>query len=191
MPKPVMLGMLVIAAVLVIRPGNAGADEGAAWAALKQGGVVALMRHARAPGTGDPPGFRLDDCSTQRTLDDAGRAQAERIGQAFRDAGVRVDGVWSSRWCRCLETAELLGLGPVTPLPALDSFFQAPERRDPQLAALADWLAAARPEGVHVLVTHQVVISGVTGGWAASGATVVARPRSDGGVEVIGSIPPP
>src|SRR3546814_12946349 len=87
------------------RPAGAAETEEALWAALKQGGHVAIMRHATAPGFGDPEGFRLNDCSTQRNLSDAGRAQARRIGDAIRAHGVTIGRVLSSRWCRCLEPA--------------------------------------------------------------------------------------
>ena len=179
------------AMVLALATGEARADEAAAWRALEEGGAVAMMRHALAPGTGDPANFTLGDCATQRNLSEEGREQARRIGAMLRARDIAVDGVWSSQWCRCLETARLLDLGPAQELPPLNSFFRRPERRAPQLAALKDWLADVEPEGVHVLVTHQVVISGVTGDWATSGATVVVRPRDDGTVEVIGTIPPP
>jgi phosphohistidine phosphatase SixA len=185
-----VLGIAVVMALL-LAPAAARADAAAAWQALREGGVVALTRHALAPGTGDPPGFRLDDCSTQRNLNETGREQARRLGALFRERGVSVDGVWSSAWCRCLETAELLGLGPVTPLPALNSFFETPGQGPAQLRDLAAWLADRRPDGVLVLVTHQVVVTGATGVFPASGATVIARPRADGTLDVIGQIPPP
>ncbi len=165
------------------------------WELLKSGGTVALIRHARAPGFGDPPGFRLDACATQRNLSDEGRGQARRIGQRFRDNGVAVDKVISSEWCRCLETAELLGLGPVERFAALNSFFARPERREPQLSTLVPWLSDARPQGALVLVTHQVVISAITGTGARSGEIVVVRPNEgtagESAIEVLGSIPPP
>ena len=101
-----------------MRPASAADESEAAWQALAAGGHIAVMRHATAPGVGDPEGFRLEDCSTQRTLSEKGRGEARRIGEAFRARGVDVDDVYSSRWCRCLETAELLGLGPVQPLRA-------------------------------------------------------------------------
>ena len=188
--------LLVLACVLLatdVRAGERTPPE--LWALLKSGGTVALIRHARAPGFGDPPGFRLDDCATQRNLSDDGRGQARRIGQAFRDNGVAVDRVVSSEWCRCLETAELLGLGPVERFAALNSFFQRPERRDPQLAELLPWLGDVRPRGALVVVTHQVVISALTGTGTRSGEIVVVRPRDgvagEGAIEVLGSIPPP
>jgi len=190
--------LAVLSLVSVVAAADAGAGQRTAselWDLLKSGGHVALIRHARAPGFGDPPEFRLDDCATQRNLSDEGRGQARRIGQAFRDNGVTVDNVLSSEWCRCLETAALLGLGPVERFPALNSFFEMRENRDPQMKILVPWVRDARPQGVFVLVTHQVVISALTGLGAGSGEIVVVRPRGDTSgdspLEVLGSIPPP
>ncbi|MEM6421797.1 MAG: histidine phosphatase family protein, partial [Pseudomonadota bacterium] len=90
------------------------------------------MRHALAPGTGDPAAFELRDCATQRNLDARGRAQAVATGQMIRDAGIRIDAVLSSQWCRCLDTARLLDLGPVIEEPALNSFFRDRARGRPQ-----------------------------------------------------------
>jgi phosphohistidine phosphatase SixA len=186
---PVRFLLLVLVAT-VAGAASAGADGEAAWRALAEGGHVALIRHATAPGIGDPPGFRLDDCATQRNLSASGRAEAERIGDAFRARGIAVEAVYSSRWCRCLETAERLGLGPVTPWPALDSFFERPERRGAQTAELTARLAADPPSAARVLVTHQVNIGALTAVDARAGEIVVVRPGT-GGVEVVGRIPPP
>src|SRR4051794_34222309 len=92
---------------------DARADSAEAWAALHAGRHVALMRHADAPGAGDPADFRVDDCATQRNLSTKGRADAARIGARLRSAGIAVDRVLSSPWCRCMDTATLLALGPV------------------------------------------------------------------------------
>jgi len=90
-------------------------DSKEAWAALVTGGHVALIRHGNAPPGygGDPPGFKIDDCKTQRNLDELGREQARALGETFRKHGVRVDRILSSPWCRCLETARLMAVGPV------------------------------------------------------------------------------
>ncbi|HYN39492.1 MAG TPA: histidine phosphatase family protein [Rhodospirillales bacterium] len=170
----------------------AAADDGAepAWRALQSGGHVALMRHATAPGTGDPPGFRLDDCTTQRTLSAEGRAEARRIGAAFRARNVRVAGVWSSQWCRCLETAELLDLAPPVPLPVLNSFFEERGEEAARTAALQAWLAERQPGGTIILVTHQVNITALTGIVPRSGETIVAKPLPGGGLAIVGRIPP-
>ena len=112
---------------------------------LDQGGYVLMVRHARAPGTGDPDHIRLGDCATQRNLDDEGRAQARRLGTRLRAAGVAAAEVYSSQWCRCLETAALMDLGPVEELPALNSFHQRPADRQPNLKALRRF--PGRPAG--------------------------------------------
>jgi 8-oxo-(d)GTP phosphatase len=114
--------LLSLGLVTASTPLAAGAVE--MLADLSEPGTLLLLRHALAPGTGDPPGFVLGDCSTQRNLSDAGREQARALGERLRQAGIVQARIYSSRWCRCMETAELLELGPVQPLPALDSFFQ-------------------------------------------------------------------
>ena len=84
------------------------------------GGHILMIRHALAPGTGDPANFQIGDCSTQRNLDDRGRDQARAIGDWLRSKGITSARIYSSQWCRCLETAKLLKLGPVAELPALN-----------------------------------------------------------------------
>jgi len=164
----------------------AGADE-AAWRALGRPGAVAVMRHALAPGTGDPPGFVLGDCSTQRNLDARGREQARRTGEAIRARGVAVDRVATSQRCRARETAELLGLGPVQELPALNSFFADGSAREDQTRAVEAHLRALPATARVVLVTHQVNITALTGAHPRSGEVIVgAMGRS--GFEVMGSI---
>ena len=179
----------VLALVLLLAVAPARGDE-ALWTALAEGGHVALMRHALAPGTGDPEGFRLDDCSTQRNLDQTGRGQARRTGEAFRERGVRVGQVFSSQWCRCLETAKLLALGEVYPFPPLNSFFGDRERGPKQTAAVRALLANTDAEGPSlVMVTHQVNITALTGIFPRSGEIVVLRLGGPDIFETIGTIP--
>jgi phosphohistidine phosphatase SixA len=150
------------------------------WPQLAAGGQAVLLRHAIAPGTGDPPTFKLGDCSTQRNLSAAGRQQAWRIGAAFRHHGVKVDKVYTSQWCRCQDTAELLGLGPVEPLPLLNSFFENRSAGKAQTAALENFLTRASFSGVVIMVTHQVNITALTGVYPSSGeAVVVGAPESE------------
>ena len=163
-------------------PGVAAAND---WAALDEPGAVAIMRHALAPGTGDPAGFELGDCATQRTLDDLGRAQARAIGAAFRDRGIRFDQVLTSQWCRCRETADLLGLGPVSEAPPLNSFFQDRSTSAAQTEQARALIAGA--SGPLMLVTHQVNISALTGRFTRSGEVLVIRAQDDD-VEVLGNI---
>jgi len=146
----------------------------------------AILRHAIAPGTGDPPGFTLGDCTTQRNLDDRGRAQARAIGAAIRDTGVTIDHVLTSQWCRSAETAALLDLGPVREEAALNSFFSDRSTEPAQTGALRQLLAALPAEETAVLVSHQVNITALTGIYPRSGEVVILRVAEDGGLETIG-----
>jgi len=138
-----MVSFLAILFVLVGLPDAARADE-ALWELLQAGGQVAVIRHASTvPGFGDPPGFRPDDCSTQRNLSEAGREESRRIGAAFRKRGVPVERVLSSRWCRCLETARL-AFGSAEPWPPLDSFFDD-RSREPEQTRRVRMLIGGRP----------------------------------------------
>lgn len=158
-------------------PRNAEAGISAFSEALASPGTHVILRHARAPGTGDPPGFRLHDCTTQRNLDDRGRAQAMRLGAALRETGAAFDGVLSSQWCRCRDTADRLGLGPVTEEPALNSFFAARGDGAAQTRDLRDLLRKAGGRRL-VLVTHQVNITALTGSGVSSGEAFVIRMNS-------------
>lgn len=159
--------------------------------ALQTDGTIVLVRHANAPGVGDPPAFRIGDCATQRNLDDEGRAQARRVGEQLRTLGARVTTVWSSQWCRTEETARLAFPGvAVRAEPAFNSFFgaqhQADQQRQTALARLAPW----RGPGVLVVVTHQVNITALTRANPASGEAVVARMQA-GQLVPIGRVPAP
>jgi phosphohistidine phosphatase SixA len=159
---------------------------------LNEGGYALMLRHATAPGVGDPEDFRLGDCATQRNLSDEGRAQARRLGERLRAQGITSAEVYSSQWCRCLETAALLDLGPVEPLPALNSFFSRRADRAPNLDALRRFLADLPEDGAPViLVTHQVTISAMTGMGAASGEAAVLAVDGTGRPPVVGTIEPP
>ena len=165
----------------------AWADENP-WQALRSGTAVGLLRHALAPGVGDPAQFRLEDCATQRNLSAAGRQQARAIGAAFRRNGLATARVLSSRWCRCLDTARLLDLGPVEAFPPLDSFFSHPERADSQTAALREFLGRPYAGPPRVLVTHQVNITALANVVPRSGELIVVQPLADGRVRVIGRL---
>lgn len=143
---------------------------------LPQQGHAILLRHALAPGTGDPSNFTLNDCSTQRNLNSRGRDQSRAIGAWLREQGAAQVQVYSSQWCRCLETAELLGMGAVRELPALNSFFQRRQDRGPNLRALGEFFAIQPLDGdLIVLVTHQVTVTAQTGIFPSSGEGVLLK----------------
>lgn len=159
--------------------------------ALVQPGRVLMLRHANAPGYGDPPGFRIGDCRTQRNLDERGRAQARATGERLRALGIREARVYSSQWCRALETARLLGLGEVRELPALNSFFQGHAEREPTLATLRDFLARQTADGPPlILVTHQVVINAFAEEVPASGGGSIFALDGMGGLHWITATQP-
>jgi len=177
-----------LAIMLCLAPGPAAAADADLWDALRSEGHLALLRHGLAPGTGDPAAFDLEDCSSQRNLSGQGRDQAQRIGARFRANGITEARLFSSQWCRCLETAKLLGLGPVEPLPALNSFYERLEDRDKQTWDLTDWLAGQSLATPLVLVTHQVNITALTGVYPASGELVIVKRSEAGVLSVIGTI---
>ena len=146
--------------------------------ALQTSNHVLLMRHALAPGVGDPPHYRLNDCQTQRNLSAEGRQQAVRIGQWLKAQGVQSAEVFSSVWCRCQETARLLDLGAPTVEPALASFFdemhQAPSRTQALQAFIAERLRQKRGKAL-ILVTHHVNIHAFMGENIGSGDMVLAK----------------
>ena len=151
-------------------------------------GVVFLMRHALAPGMGDPQNFDVNDCKTQRLLSDEGRLQAQMVGEKFRQSGLKSARVKSSQWCRCKETARLLKLGVVEEIQFLNSFFDTPEREGPQTTALRKWLFEQASSSGLILVTHQVNITALTGVVPSSGELVVIRLKKPFAIEVVGTI---
>lgn len=164
-----------------------------------------LVRHALAPGTGDPQEVVIDDCSTQRNLNDEGREQSARIGRLLQQAGLPDLEIFTSQWCRCRETAEIARgslmrasgsasadkLPQVEDLPALNSFFSQYEERESQTVEVKQWLddrAQSGTERLALLVSHQVNITALSGAYPSSGEIVVVEFR-DGEVNVIASVP--
>ena len=188
----------VLAILLMVGPGLAGDDSSDAWAALAKGGHVALIRHGNAPPGygGDPPGFRFDDCKTQRNLDDVGREQARALGEAFRKHGVRVDRIVSSPVCRCLETGQLMAVGAVetswTLLPDIGSGAT-------RVVGLEEMVSSWRGPGTLVLVTHGLTVGRLTGFTLEQAETLVLQPTPEKlpvgqlprGGRLAGRIPPP
>jgi phosphohistidine phosphatase SixA len=176
--------------ITILYPGSGFSSDGTTglWAALKTGDSFVLLRHASAPGMGDPEYFNVEDCSTQRNLSDAGRKQAIAIGDLFRVHGIEKARVLSSQWCRCLDTATLLNLGSVEVLPYLNSFFQQYQRRESQTESLMKWIDKQSFEQTVVLVTHQVNITSLTGVYPSSGELVIVNRSKSGALSVQGSI---
>lgn len=165
---------------------SAAAEASATPAALRLGRAAdefLLMRHADAPGFSDPDNFRLDDCATQRNLGEQGRRQAQALGRWFQTQGLLNVEVWASPWCRCIDTARLLGLGEPQQKAFLGSFFRARDKADDHTRRLREALAqrlAARASKPLIAVTHQVNISAYTGVSVGSGEVLRVRIQSDG-----------
>lgn len=182
--------VILLAYIAIMHPvsGLCSENDVDLWKSLRLGSSFVLLRHAIAPGTGDPDHFVLGNCLTQRNLSDAGREQAAAIGTLFRDNRIQNARVFSSQWCRCLETAELLKLGPVEELPLLNSFFQHYERGDIQTHQLKEWIGGQNLIHPLVLVTHQVNITSLTNFYPASGELVFATRLESGKISFLGSI---
>jgi broad specificity phosphatase PhoE len=176
------LGVLLLAAAPV-------AADDVIWALLKGGGQVAMMRHATAPGTFDPPGMRLDDCATQRNLDEQGREEARRIGAAFRARGIPVDKVLSSRWCRCVDTARL-AFGRVELWEPIDGARPASDLETRRTAEVRRFVSTPFSGGNVILVTHNFNIRALTGLSTLSGEIVVLTPRGNDRFEIAGRLTP-
>lgn len=166
----------------------AQADDDKLRDLLQTPGVHAIMRHALAPGNSDPAGFRVDDCSTQRNLDGAGRAQSRAIGAALRDLGAAFDQVRTSQWCRCKETAALLDLGEPVEDPVLNSFFDDRSTSGVQTDALEAFLRALPMDRRVMIVTHQVNILALTGRSTGSGEVFFISVGTDGEISVVGEL---
>lgn len=184
---------LLLAALLVgVSVGAAPAlAQSDAWALLKQAGHVVFMRHSEAPGSGgygDPPGYRLDDCATQRNLSEDGRAHARRTGEAFAKNGVTFDRVLTSLWCRCRDTA-LLAMGrEAEPMQALSNLVGRQQHAAAQVEAVRAYLAGLDAGTRVLLVTHGIVINALTGISPASGEMVIVRPGPGGAPVVAGRL---
>lgn len=180
---------------LIVTSALAADASSDAWNALVEGGHVALIRHGNAPGPslgqgGDPPGFRIDDCMTQRNLDEVGRAQARALGEAFRTRGARVARILSSPWCRCLETARLMAVGPVETSWALVPATERNPNAAAALRALKEMVSGWRGPDTLVLVTHGFTVRALLGIVPGQAETVVLKPTPgrEAGAQVVGRI---
>lgn len=179
-------GLRALAAVLLLA--SAAAQAQSDWRAVADGTIV-LFRHANAPGIGDPDHFKLNDCSTQRNLDDTGRQQARTLGAQFRARNIAVGRVLTSQWCRTRETAQLAFPGVPVDAPAFNSFFGDRSTSEAQTAQALRTLTAWRGPGVLVVVTHQVNISALTDVGSGSAEGIIVKPVGDR-LQVLGRVQP-
>jgi broad specificity phosphatase PhoE len=181
--------VLLVAIAIWVLPAPAAASD-AVWSLLRGGGQVVMLRHGTTtPGVGDPPGFRLEDCATQRNLSEEGRSESRRIGAAFRARGIPMGQVLSSPWCRCLETARL-AFGRAEPWTALNNLFGNRSREAEQVAAMRERVSQRPAGGNLVLVTHGSTIQALTGQSVAMGEFLVVTPEGGGRFRVAGRVPP-
>ena len=160
------------------------ADDAAAWAALKAGGHAVLLRHATTdPGVGDPPGYKLGDCPSQRNLSAPGRDQARALGERVKANGAAIGPVLTSRFCRCVDTA-MLAFGRADAFPALDNIFDNRDAEPARTRAVRERVRAWRGPGTLVLVTHGVNITAIAGVAVGMGEAVVV----DREMRVVGRI---
>lgn len=177
---------IALAAPELRRTADVGAAERVFLNALAQPSTLVLVRHAQTvPGIGDPPGFRLEDCATQRNLSLEGQQQARAMGAWFARHGIVFSRVRSSQWCRCLDTAaEAFGRSRVEPYPDLNSFFQGHGNRKRQILGLKR--AGEMPgRGLEIWVTHQVTIGALSGQSVDMGEMLAVRAQPGGDWQVI------
>jgi len=197
--RKTVVALLLGVAVSAAHSASSAGSSDAIWSALKQGNHIILLRHTETvAGIGDPPGYRLDDCRTQRNLNDAGRAQARAWGKAVAEKAIPIGGVFSSVWCRCVETAALAfgqaGRAPDT-WPALNSHFDSASSATLQAEQVRGGIPARMQTAKNlVLVTHQVNITTLTGALPMMGEAVIVRVRTSGDkrqlatLEVVGAL---
>ena len=169
---------LVLAAMAMIAMGSTPAKATEAiWQKLRNGGYTLLIRHTRAPGTGDPANFELRDCSTQRNLSERGRLEARRRGARIAASGAIISHVYTSQWCRTKETAELAfeRIRKVDELEDLNSFFRDPSTKEAQTASTLDLIENYGGPGNQAMVTHQVNITALTDIFPREGEAVVVQ----------------
>jgi broad specificity phosphatase PhoE len=186
-PAAWLRGLLLLALAFA---GAASADE-ALWGELQAGGLVVFIRHGLTdPGVGDPPGFKLGDCKTERNLNAEGRAESLRLGEAFQRRRIPVAQVLSSEWCRCRDTAEL-AFGRYKTWNALNNLFGRPENAESQKRAMLDRASRFQGPGNLILVSHGATIVTVAGVSPAPAEMVVMRPAGAGKLEFVGRMPAP
>lgn len=175
-----IINAFILSVVVAINPAHAQTNFSSD---LRDGNHVLLMRHADAPGFGDPTGYRLDQCSTQRNLGQRGKTQAIAIGQWLSTQEINAANVISSPWCRCIDTAKLLHKGSVKISPALGSFFDDMSLENEQTLALEKLIRNQlneNPTTPLILVTHHVNIQAYTGKMVNVGDMILVKVDKNG-----------
>ncbi|NBW45866.1 MAG: histidine phosphatase family protein [Betaproteobacteria bacterium] len=176
MRNVIIFGALVLSMALPVQANDLAEN-------LRSSSYVLLMRHASAPGVGDPPNYKLDDCKTQRNLDTEGRRQAVVVGDWLRKQGIQSANVFSSIWCRCKETAALLNFNGYRVEPSLGSFFDEMAKARESNRALQRLIAEhlkTKGDRALILVTHHVNILEFSGENVASGDMVLVKVDASG-----------
>lgn len=170
MQTPLKTALLLVVAFFSVATASLAMAADASAQPGDKRSLVLLLRHAYAPGGGDPANFDINDCRTQRNLNEQGREQSRQIGQQLKQLDLNPTHVWSSQWCRSWDTAVLMDVGEVKALPHLNSFFQNRAAGPAQMAGLRDFLKELDPQGgPYVMSSHQVVVSAISDQWVNSG----------------------
>ena len=179
-----MIKFLLLIFITINSPVKADLNQNMIYE-LKQGGKLIFIRHAYAPGGGDPINFDINNCSTQRNLSDSGRNQASEIGSFFKNNNILIDKVYSSEWCRCKETA-LIAFKEFETKNFLNSFFSSKftKNKESQIEKLKEFINNWNGKNNIIFVTHYVVISEILNYAPSSGEIVV----SDKNLKVIDTI---
>jgi phosphohistidine phosphatase SixA len=184
---------LIGAIFLSLAVAGAGNADEAAMSALKAGGHVLMVRHGlTTPGSGDPLGFKLEDCKTQRNLIEEGREESRKLGRLLRARGVKIDRVLSSEWCRCIETAELIGAYTVEKESALNNLYGRPQNRERQVREMRALIAAWKGPGNLLLSTHGANMGALIqiNPATAHGVVLKPSPETSEGLRVVGRMSP-
>ena len=166
---PHIIFLTFLFSLLISSPVNAN------WEPAKEGDKIILIRHSIAPGSGDPSGFSIKDCKTQRNLSQEGIRQSKRIGKLFKKNQIKISKVLSSQWCRCKDTAKY-AFNEYNEFSALNSTFQPPHDKNAkrQLKTLKNYIQNWKGNGSNlILVTHYVIITAITDIAPRSGEVVI------------------
>jgi phosphohistidine phosphatase SixA len=177
--------IVIIFFIGILNINNSAFSDDKILKSLKEGKKLIFIRHAIAPGNGDPNNFDINDCSTQRNLDEKGIEESEKIGLFFKNNKIKIDKVLSSQWCRCKDTAKYAFKNFET-FDALNSFYDEKfaENETKQIKDLKNYIKNWNSDKNLVLITHFVVISSILNTGSSSGEIII----SDKNFNIIGSI---